>query len=179
MTKPLRTLASVSNEVETALYEVRKKIYPRAVHGRFAAWRWTLVWLTQLVFYGVPWLSWNGRQAVLFDLGARPSQLLPGRAGAQLAVTEVGHGEVVQVAVENGGVRLDGVRRDPEMARAVVGALPEVDRALERDTEDGDPGVGQRRPAGDEAGISRDQLVSLEEQGDRPGPDNPTFAALV
>jgi len=29
------------------------------------------VWLTQLVFYGLPWLSWNGRQAVLFDLGAR------------------------------------------------------------------------------------------------------------
>jgi len=71
MTQPLRSLASVSNEVETALYEVRKKIYPRAVHGRFAAARWALVWLTQLVFYGLPWLSWNGRQAVLFDLGAR------------------------------------------------------------------------------------------------------------
>jgi cytochrome c oxidase accessory protein FixG len=26
---------------------------------------------TQLVFYGTPWLEWNGRQAVLFDLGAR------------------------------------------------------------------------------------------------------------
>ena len=30
--------------------------------------RWATVWLTQLVFYGVPWLGWNGRQAVLFDL---------------------------------------------------------------------------------------------------------------
>jgi len=30
-----------------------------------------MVWLTQLVFYGLPWLPWNGRQAVLFDLGAR------------------------------------------------------------------------------------------------------------
>jgi len=29
------------------------------------------VWLTQLVFYGFPWLEWNGRQAVLFDLAAR------------------------------------------------------------------------------------------------------------
>ena len=27
--------------------------------------------LTQLVFYGAPWLIWNGRQAVLFDLVAR------------------------------------------------------------------------------------------------------------
>ncbi len=58
-------------DTEQSLYEVAKKIYPRAVHGWFAAWRWSLVWLTQLVFYGTPWLSWNDRQAVLFDLGAR------------------------------------------------------------------------------------------------------------
>src|SRR3546814_5662386 len=30
-----------------------------------------MVVLTQLVFYGLPWLQWNGRQAVLFDLAAR------------------------------------------------------------------------------------------------------------
>ena len=71
MTRPQRNLAPISNEVETALYEVRKKIYPRAVHGRFAAWRWALVWFTQLIYYGLPWISWNGRQAVLFDIGAR------------------------------------------------------------------------------------------------------------
>jgi hypothetical protein len=34
-------------------------------HGWFATWRWALVWLTQLVFYGLPWLSWNDRQAIL------------------------------------------------------------------------------------------------------------------
>ena len=56
---------------EQTLYEVRKKIYPRAVHGTFAAWRWTFVLLTQLVFYGLPWLNWNDRQAVLFDLISR------------------------------------------------------------------------------------------------------------
>ena len=54
--------------VEQALYEVRKAIHPRAVHGWFAAWRWLLVWATQLVFYGAAWLQWNGRQAVLFDI---------------------------------------------------------------------------------------------------------------
>jgi len=53
------------------LYEVRKKIYLRAVHGWFAGWRVALVLFTQLVFYGAPWLAWNDRQAVLFDLGAR------------------------------------------------------------------------------------------------------------
>ena len=54
-----------------SLYEKQKKIYPRSVRGWFAGWRWTMVWLTQLLFYGLPWLPWNGRQAVLFDLGAR------------------------------------------------------------------------------------------------------------
>jgi cytochrome c oxidase accessory protein FixG len=57
--------------LEQALYEVRKKIYPRAVHGNVAVWRWIFVIATQLVFYGGPWLQWNGRQAVLFDLAAR------------------------------------------------------------------------------------------------------------
>ncbi|MEY4751085.1 MAG: hypothetical protein RIQ60_3299 [Pseudomonadota bacterium] len=54
-----------------SLYEKTRKIYPRAVSGLFAMWRWGLVWLTQLVFYGLPWLTYNDRQAVLFDLGTR------------------------------------------------------------------------------------------------------------
>jgi cytochrome c oxidase accessory protein FixG len=54
-----------------SLYEKTVKIYPRSVTGLFARWRWSLVWLTQLVFYGAPWLEWNARQAVLFDLGSR------------------------------------------------------------------------------------------------------------
>ena len=56
---------------EETLYEVQKKIYPRAVTGSFATWRWILVWATQLLFYGLCWLEWNGRQAVLFDLVER------------------------------------------------------------------------------------------------------------
>jgi cytochrome c oxidase accessory protein FixG len=56
---------------ENALYEIHKKIYPRAVTGWFAKWRWALVFATQLVYYGTPWLIWNDRQAVLFDLAAR------------------------------------------------------------------------------------------------------------
>jgi len=63
-------------EVELALYAARKKIYPRTVHGLFDRWRWALVWLTQLVFYGLPWLAWNDRQAVLFDLAARKFYVL-------------------------------------------------------------------------------------------------------
>ena len=69
---PLPTAqAAAPAEQFDSLYEVRKKIYPRAVHGWFAGWRWVLIWATQIVYYGAPWLTWNGRQAVLFDLGAR------------------------------------------------------------------------------------------------------------
>ncbi len=73
MNGPLpRTVIPIEPAVEeVALYEIRKKLYPRAVHGWFAGWRWALVFLTQTIFYGLPWLSWNGRQAVLFDLAAR------------------------------------------------------------------------------------------------------------
>ncbi|MDO8249823.1 MAG: cytochrome c oxidase accessory protein CcoG [Rhodoferax sp.] len=54
-----------------SLYAAHEKIYPRSVSGLFSNWRWAMVWLTQLVFYGLPWLEWGQRQAVLFDLGVR------------------------------------------------------------------------------------------------------------
>ncbi len=54
-----------------SLYEAHQKIYPRSVSGVFANWRWVMVFLTQLVFYGLPWLEWGQRQAVLFDLSVR------------------------------------------------------------------------------------------------------------
>ncbi len=53
------------------MYAAREEIYARAAKGRYASLRWACVWLTQLAFYGVPWLTWNGRQALLFDLVAR------------------------------------------------------------------------------------------------------------
>ncbi len=59
------------SEVEQSLYEVRQKIQPRAVHGWFANWRVALVLFTQLLYYGLPWLRWDGHQAILFDLAAR------------------------------------------------------------------------------------------------------------
>lgn len=53
------------------MYASLDEIYVRESKGRYTNWRWACVWLTQLVFYGLPWLSWNERQAVLFDLGTR------------------------------------------------------------------------------------------------------------
>jgi cytochrome c oxidase accessory protein FixG len=53
------------------MYAAREEIYPRETTGRYARLRWLFVWLTQLAFYGTPWLQWNGRQALLFDLTTR------------------------------------------------------------------------------------------------------------
>jgi len=60
-----------SQEKTISFFEAHKKIYPRSISGRFMSWRWAMVWLTQLIFYGLPWLDWGQRQMVLFDLGAR------------------------------------------------------------------------------------------------------------
>ena len=71
MTPAVATAGSDDTPTEQALYEVRRKIYPRSVTGAFASWRVWMVLATQAIFYGLPWFEWNGRQAVLFDLGAR------------------------------------------------------------------------------------------------------------
>src|SRR5512133_3686432 len=53
------------------MYASHKTIYPRSVSGLFSNWRWGMVWLTQIIVYGLPWLEWGQRQAVLFDLASR------------------------------------------------------------------------------------------------------------
>jgi len=60
-----------ADDVEVSLYQASQKIYPRSVEGIFAYWRWVLVIFTQVLYYGLPWLEWGARQAVLFDLNAR------------------------------------------------------------------------------------------------------------
>ena len=64
-------VSAAADEELVSLYAAHEKIYPRSVSGFFSKWRWGMVLLTQLVFYGVPWIEWGQRQAVLFDLGAR------------------------------------------------------------------------------------------------------------
>jgi cytochrome c oxidase accessory protein FixG len=71
MSRAVIPIALDSEPASSSLYISEAKIQPRAVSGWFATWRWLLVWATQILFYGLPWLSWNGRQAVLLDLTAR------------------------------------------------------------------------------------------------------------
>jgi len=74
-TEPAAAPAGKRIEIVESLYQKRKEIYPRAKIGDslawFQKWRWATIWITQIVFYGLPWLSWNDRQAMLFDLAAR------------------------------------------------------------------------------------------------------------
>ncbi len=54
-----------------SFYVSERKVYPRDVSGRFARLRVAaVIWLLGM-FYLFPWLPWDGRQAVLFDLPAR------------------------------------------------------------------------------------------------------------
>jgi cytochrome c oxidase accessory protein FixG len=52
-------------------YAAQRKVYPREVSGRFARLRNVAMIVLLGLFYGLPWVSWNHRQAVLFDLPAR------------------------------------------------------------------------------------------------------------
>jgi cytochrome c oxidase accessory protein FixG len=62
---------AAQDEVEAALYRKREKIYPREVHGIFALLRNLAMVALLGIFYGLPWVNWSGRQAVVFDLPAR------------------------------------------------------------------------------------------------------------
>ncbi len=54
-----------------SFYAKHQKIYPRKVSGVFASLRTTGVLTLLGLYYFVPWLNWDNRQAVLFDLPAR------------------------------------------------------------------------------------------------------------
>ena len=58
------------------MYESQKKIYPREIGGRFADLS-KLATISLLgLFYIIPWLMWDDRQAILFDLPARKFYLV-------------------------------------------------------------------------------------------------------
>jgi cytochrome c oxidase accessory protein FixG len=64
-------MSEVQSQVEGELYAARQKIYPREIQGRFQNLRVYAVWALLGLYYVLPWIRWEGRQAVLFDLPAR------------------------------------------------------------------------------------------------------------
>ncbi len=61
----------VTEEVVDEAFAKHKKVYPREVHGMFATFRLLGVVILLGGYYLVPWLQWDGHQAILFDLPAR------------------------------------------------------------------------------------------------------------
>lgn len=53
------------------LYRSEDKIYPREIKGRYTTLRRLAMFVLLGAFYAGPWLTWEQRQAVLFDLPAR------------------------------------------------------------------------------------------------------------
>ena len=55
----------------TSLYAKTPTVYVQKGVGRFANLRSIAAWVLLGLYYGFPWITWNGNQAVLFDLPAR------------------------------------------------------------------------------------------------------------
>ncbi len=62
---------SVQEVNDGSLYAAHQKVHARTVDGRFARLRVAAVFALLGLYYVVPWIRWNGRQAILFDLPAR------------------------------------------------------------------------------------------------------------
>lgn len=57
--------------VKAGLYAAQEKVYPREVDGLFARLRAAGALVLLAAYYVGAWLTWDGRQALLFDLPAR------------------------------------------------------------------------------------------------------------
>jgi len=67
---PKKTQAA-DGGLEPSLYAKREKVYPREVHGLFATLRTTGLIVLMGIYYLLPWVQWQGQQAVLLDLPDR------------------------------------------------------------------------------------------------------------
>ncbi|MBS0377755.1 MAG: cytochrome c oxidase accessory protein CcoG [Proteobacteria bacterium] len=61
----------VDQPADQPFYAAAQKIYPREVNGRYSQLRRAAVVVLLGLFYAVAWISWEGHQALLFDLPAR------------------------------------------------------------------------------------------------------------
>ncbi len=63
--------AQTNTSGDGSLYAAHRKVYPREVAGRFARLRVLSIIILLGIYYALPLVQWDGRQAVLFDLPAR------------------------------------------------------------------------------------------------------------
>ncbi|MEO8409134.1 MAG: cytochrome c oxidase accessory protein CcoG [Propionivibrio sp.] len=76
MSKPGNNTGQAAVINASGLYEKHKTVHMRSVKGIFNNWRWGMVFLSQALFYGLCWVDWGGRQAVLFHLVERKFYIL-------------------------------------------------------------------------------------------------------
>ena len=67
----IATDAATAGFAPVDLYQRREKIFTRAIEGRFQRIRLYSGWPLLIGYFGLPWLDWGDRQAVLFDLPTR------------------------------------------------------------------------------------------------------------
>ena len=68
---PLKDVTPKAQSQSQGMYQKREKIYVRAIKGFFQKIRTYSLWALMLAYFGTVWLSWEGKQLVLFDLPAR------------------------------------------------------------------------------------------------------------
>ncbi|MBU6951376.1 cytochrome c oxidase accessory protein CcoG [Hahella sp. HN01] len=64
--------------VTVDLYESRTKVHTRSFSGRFRRLRLLGGFLLFALYFGVAWLNWEGRQAVLWDIASRKFHIFGG-----------------------------------------------------------------------------------------------------
>lgn len=64
-------VALEKENILVSLYEKRQKIHPREVKGLFQNIRVFTIWSSLVVYFLLPWIKWDGQQAILFDLPGR------------------------------------------------------------------------------------------------------------
>ncbi|MBK8070052.1 MAG: 4Fe-4S binding protein [Rhodanobacteraceae bacterium] len=74
--KPLPVALKVIGDDDGGMYAAHEKVYPREVGGRFQRLRTAAVFWLLGMYYVFPWINWDGRQMVLFDLPARKFYIL-------------------------------------------------------------------------------------------------------
>ena len=68
---PLQIVDEAPGDSSQSMYISEQKIHPRDVDGRFQRLRIIAVFALLGMYYVFPWLNWDGRQSVLFDLPGR------------------------------------------------------------------------------------------------------------
>ena len=68
---PLQLTDNTPADDGQSMYVSEQKIHPRDVDGRFQRLRIIAVFALLGMYYVFPWLNWDGRQSVLFDLPGR------------------------------------------------------------------------------------------------------------